>query len=210
MGWEIEPDGLRQLLLRMHAEYRGSRSSSPRTARRGTTPSAPTARSTIPSGSTYLRGHLAAAHAAIEEGVDLRGLPRMVAARQLRVVVRIRQALRHRPGRLRHAAAHTEVERQGLRRHRPPTTPSDLPRHRGLCHRNRRTIARCGDTNTSKTGSASGLLYQMVDGVVDMISVIAESLTGRRIAITGATGFVGTALVERLIRARARLRAGPA
>ncbi|MGH9133139.1 MAG: SDR family oxidoreductase, partial [Ilumatobacteraceae bacterium] len=31
--------------------------------------------------------------------------------------------------------------------------------------------------------------------------VIAESLTGRRIAITGATGFVGTALVERLIRA---------
>ena len=31
--------------------------------------------------------------------------------------------------------------------------------------------------------------------------MIVESLTGRRIAITGATGFVGTALVERLIRA---------
>jgi HAD superfamily hydrolase (TIGR01490 family) len=30
--------------------------------------------------------------------------------------------------------------------------------------------------------------------------VIAESLTGARIAITGSTGFVGTALVERLIR----------
>jgi HAD superfamily hydrolase (TIGR01490 family) len=31
--------------------------------------------------------------------------------------------------------------------------------------------------------------------------VIAESLAGKRIAITGATGFVGTALVERLLRA---------
>ena len=32
------------------------------------------------------------------------------------------------------------------------------------------------------------------------VSVIAESLAGKRIAITGATGFVGTALVERLLR----------
>src|SRR6187455_2020593 len=33
-----------------------------------------------------------------------------------------------------------------------------------------------------------------------MTSVIAASLAGKRIAITGATGFVGTALVERLLR----------
>jgi HAD superfamily hydrolase (TIGR01490 family) len=33
------------------------------------------------------------------------------------------------------------------------------------------------------------------------LCVIAESLAGKRIAITGATGFVGTALVERLLRA---------
>src|SRR6187455_1597110 len=33
-----------------------------------------------------------------------------------------------------------------------------------------------------------------------MTSVIAESLAGKRIAITGSTGFVGTALVERLLR----------
>jgi alcohol-forming fatty acyl-CoA reductase len=33
-----------------------------------------------------------------------------------------------------------------------------------------------------------------------MVAVIAESLAGKRIAITGSTGFVGTALVERLLR----------
>ena len=52
---------------------RGRRSSSPRTDRRGTTASAPTARSTIPSASSTCVAHLAAAHAAIDEGVDLRG-----------------------------------------------------------------------------------------------------------------------------------------
>ena len=30
--------------------------------------------------------------------------------------------------------------------------------------------------------------------------MIADSLSGRKIAITGSTGFVGTALVERLLR----------
>ena len=33
-----------------------------------------------------------------------------------------------------------------------------------------------------------------------MVPVIAEALAGTRIAITGSTGFVGTALVERLLR----------
>ena len=33
-----------------------------------------------------------------------------------------------------------------------------------------------------------------------MSIVIAASLAGKRIAITGSTGFVGTALVERLLR----------
>ena len=33
-----------------------------------------------------------------------------------------------------------------------------------------------------------------------MAAVIAEALAGKRIAITGSTGFVGTALVERLLR----------
>ena len=30
--------------------------------------------------------------------------------------------------------------------------------------------------------------------------MIAEALAGKRVAVTGATGFLGTALVERLLR----------
>ncbi len=41
----------------------------------------------------------------------------------------------------------------------------------------------------------------MVEEGARTLGVIAESLAGKRIAITGATGFVGTALVERLLRA---------
>src|SRR5690606_24243681 len=36
--------------------------------------------------------------------------------------------------------------------------------------------------------------------MLEQRAVIAEALAGKRIAITGATGFVGTALVERLLR----------
>ena len=36
--------------------------------------------------------------------------------------------------------------------------------------------------------------------MIELSTVIAESLAGKRIAITGSTGFVGTALVERLLR----------
>ncbi len=46
-------------------------------------------------------------------------------------------------------------------------------------------------------------MYQLVHGRVPVgkvKAVIAESLAGKRIAITGTTGFLGTALVERLLR----------
>ena len=36
--------------------------------------------------------------------------------------------------------------------------------------------------------------------MLELSTVIAEELAGKRIAITGATGFVGTTLVERLLR----------
>ncbi len=44
------------------------------------------------------------------------------------------------------------------------------------------------------------VLYQMVENSDRHAFVIAESLAGKRIAITGSTGFVGTALVERMLR----------
>src|SRR5688500_18825729 len=36
--------------------------------------------------------------------------------------------------------------------------------------------------------------------MVNKAAMIRESLAGKRIAVTGATGFLGTALVERLLR----------
>ena len=41
------------------------------------------------------------------------------------------------------------------------------------------------------------VIYQMVDTE----TVIAEALAGKRIAVTGSTGFLGTAIVEKLLRA---------
>jgi hypothetical protein len=53
---------------------------------------------------SYLRGHLAALHAAIATACHC-GVLRLVAARQLRVGRGVRQAVRARLRRLRHAAA---------------------------------------------------------------------------------------------------------
>src|SRR5256714_6063103 len=36
--------------------------------------------------------------------------------------------------------------------------------------------------------------------MVDSMTMIREALAGKRVAVTGATGFLGTALVERLLR----------
>ena len=74
MDWQIVPDGLTELLLRLHRDYPGAaRSSSPRTAPRSTTRPTPTASCTTPTGSTYLDAHLRPCEAAIGAGVDVRG-----------------------------------------------------------------------------------------------------------------------------------------
>ncbi len=47
------------------------------------------------------------------------------------------------------------------------------------------------------------LLYQLVERanlLLELLTVIREQLAGKRIAVTGSTGFLGTALVERLVR----------
>ena len=58
----------------------------------------------------YLRSHLVEVHRAVTEGYDVRGLLRLVAARQFRVGRGVREAVRHRPCRVRHAAAHAQAQ----------------------------------------------------------------------------------------------------
>ena len=68
----------------------------------------------------YLRRHLAACGCAIDDGVPRPRLLRLVADGQLRVGLRLRQALRPRPRRLRHAASARPKAQRALvpRRHR--------------------------------------------------------------------------------------------
>src|SRR5829696_7093177 len=44
------------------------------------------------------------------------------------------------------------------------------------------------------------MVDECVYQVVEMGAVIRESLGGKRLLVTGSTGFLGTALVERLLR----------
>lgn len=73
MGWEVNPEGLTRLLLRLHQEY-------PRlplyiTENGAAYPDVVTEDGTVqdPERVAYLDSHLRAAHAAIQAGVDLRG-----------------------------------------------------------------------------------------------------------------------------------------
>jgi beta-glucosidase len=73
MGWEIEPDGLRRLLVRLHTEYPGTPLVITENGSAWEDTVGPNGEVDDPERVDYLRSHLAAAHAAIEEGVDLRG-----------------------------------------------------------------------------------------------------------------------------------------
>ena len=84
-GWPVVPDGLRELLVHLKSAYGEDlpRFTSPRTGARPRTGSA--GRRIDDSPDRLPGGHLDAVHRAIGEGVDVRGLLRLVAARQLRV-----------------------------------------------------------------------------------------------------------------------------
>ena len=73
MGWEIEPDGLRRLLVRLHTEYPGTPLVITENGSAWDDNVGPDGEIDDPERVEYLRAHLAAAHAAIDEGVDLRG-----------------------------------------------------------------------------------------------------------------------------------------
>jgi beta-glucosidase len=73
MEWEIEPDGLRRLLVRLHTEYPGTPLVITENGSAWEDTVGPDDQVDDPQRVDYLRSHLAAAHAAISEGVDLRG-----------------------------------------------------------------------------------------------------------------------------------------
>ncbi len=94
------------------------RCTSPRPARRTPT-SWSTAPCTTPSGWRSSTSYLGAVRDAIDDGRRRARGVLVVAARQLRVGLRLRQAVRARARRLRDPGAHGEVQRAALRRDRP-------------------------------------------------------------------------------------------
>jgi beta-glucosidase len=73
MGWEVEPSGLRDMLLRLHDEYPGTPLVVTENGAAFDDEVAPDGAIHDDDRRSYLEGHLRAAHEAIEAGVDLRG-----------------------------------------------------------------------------------------------------------------------------------------
>jgi beta-glucosidase len=73
MGWEVEPSGLRDMLLRLHDEYPGTPLVVTENGAAFDDEVAPDGAVHDDDRRSYLEGHLRAAHEAIEAGVDLRG-----------------------------------------------------------------------------------------------------------------------------------------
>ena len=97
MGWEIFPEGLTNVLKRVHS-YAGG-------IPQYVTENGMAAPDAFENGAVqdddriaYIDAHFAAALAAIEAGVPLKGYLHLVAHGQFRMGPGLRQALRHRPG----------------------------------------------------------------------------------------------------------------
>ncbi len=110
MGWEIYPQGLTELLLRLHRDYP--------VPPMYVTENGAAFKDTLVDGrvhdvqrTDYIAGHIAAVGEALRQGVRDGGLHGLEPARQLRMGLGLRQALRHRACRLRHAGAHAEGQR---------------------------------------------------------------------------------------------------
>ena len=73
MGWEVEPSGLRETLLRVHREYPGTPVVITENGAAFDDVMAPDGAVHDEDRRSFLEGHLRAAHEAIEAGVDLRG-----------------------------------------------------------------------------------------------------------------------------------------
>ena len=117
-GWEVWPDGLRTVLLRIHADY--APTSMAITENGATFPDPPVTdgrrRRRGPSLVRYLARHIAAAADAIDGGVPVDRVLRVVALRQLRVGAGLQRPVRDRARRLRHAAPHGQGQWPVVRR----------------------------------------------------------------------------------------------
>ena len=143
MGWEVYPAGLTEVL-----EFVASRTGDLPlyvTENGAAYPADEHDPTRDPERVSYLRRHLEAALAAIERGVPLRGYFVLVAARQLRVGVRLRPPVRHRPRGLRDRGSGGSATAAGSsrpwpgrdacrrpKRRRPTTRPSPTADHHGL------------------------------------------------------------------------------
>ena len=110
MGWPVDADGIRRLMMWLHETYPGlppvlvteNGRASDDTVEQGAVGDCDRIR--------YVDGHLRALAQAVEEGVDIRGYFVWTPARQLRVGGRLRQAVRAGARRLRDAGAAAEGE----------------------------------------------------------------------------------------------------
>ena len=115
MDWEVQPEGLTRLLVRLHEEYAGPHADPARhRERRGVRRRGGRRRVVDDQDRVgYVRSHLASVLDALDAGVPRAGLLLLVLPGQLRVGVGLRQALRYRPSGLRDAGTHAESQRLG-------------------------------------------------------------------------------------------------
>ena len=94
MGWEVHPEGLYQILCRVHFDYGPRRIFVTENGASWTdAPGARRARAATSAGASSSRSTCAPAAGAIEAGVPLAGLLRLVAPRQLRVGSRVSRSV---------------------------------------------------------------------------------------------------------------------
>ena len=124
MGWNIEPAGLTELLLSLHATYPDQPLMITENGAAFADDVAADGRVHDERRVAYLHDHIEAVGAAIDAGADVRGYFVWSLHGQLRVGLRVRPPVRHHPGRLRHPRADLEglgvlVPRARPHEHRP-------------------------------------------------------------------------------------------
>ena len=137
MDWEIVPEGFTELLVRLSREYPGVPMVITENGAAFDDEADPSGYVRDDDRTEYLSSHLAAVAAARAAGRRRARVLRVVADGQLRVVLRLREAVRPRARGLRDAGPHPEAERalvprhdpQGARALRPVGWPSDVDGH---------------------------------------------------------------------------------